>query len=97
MSLRGITPLSVEVRLTADYAFTPPSDEEWGARVSTGRVQMLIHEMLQEQIALERSVQEYAQYINETLVMYERTLAAIDAWAASSSHAGTTANASGTF
>lgn len=69
----------VGLSLTADYAFAVPQGEDWGQRVSTGRIQTLIDELLTEELSLERAVQEYEEYVNETLVIFQRTFGVIEA------------------
>ncbi|MGJ8640236.1 MAG: hypothetical protein ACSHYA_12675 [Opitutaceae bacterium] len=53
------TEFQLPVRRTAGYAFTPDPDGDWGQRTSYGRVQQALEGMLLEEVAMQKTVEEY--------------------------------------
>ena len=62
--------INAPVRQTSDYAFQ--ADSSWGSRTAYGRIQTILGEMLQEQVAMEKSVRDYAEFIEQAQILSER-------------------------
>lgn len=62
--------IAAPVRLTKDYAFQ--AEAGWESRTAYGRVQTIIGEMLNEQVAMDKSVRDYAAYVEQLQILNNR-------------------------
>ncbi len=60
----------VPVSATDQYAFLAEGD--WGNRSAHGRIQNILNDMLVEEIAMKKSIRDYAEYVEQVLIMAER-------------------------
>ncbi len=74
--------LPAEIR-TRDFAFVVPDANtdgipDWGKRRSQGQIQVLLNELLLEELALQRSIRNYENFVHELTIQTDRMVALLE-------------------